>query len=67
MIQSKKTRVVKFLCTPDEYLRLKNKAEYSGFLTISQFIRFVVFNDFGIEKMIKSIHDRIVLAGSDKK
>ena len=67
MTQTNKTHVVKFLCTPNEFVRLKNKADYSGFVSISQYIRFIIFSDFATEKMIKEIHERIVLEGGEKK
>lgn len=62
-----KTRVVKFLCTPDEFVRLKNKSEYAGFVNLSQFCRFMLFNDFGIEKKIQKIYERIVIENGGEK
>jgi len=40
-----KTRIIKFLCTPNQYLSIKHKAEQLGFISISDYIRFVALDD----------------------
>ena len=61
MTQLNKTRVVKFLLTPDELVRLKAKSEASGFVCLSQYARFMLLNDYLTERRIKELHDKIIL------
>jgi hypothetical protein len=44
---------------------LKKKAETSGFSTISEYIRFVLFMEDSIEKKIEEIHRRICKDASE--
>ena len=55
------TRDIRLKVTSLQYEIIKNKAQVSGYKTISAFIRDTTLNvDFSMEKLIKEIHGIIV-------
>ena len=55
------TRDIRIKVTALQYEIIKNKAQVSGFKSVSAFIRDVILKvDFSMEKMIKEIHEIVV-------
>lgn len=55
------TRDIRIKVTALQYEIIKNKAQVSGYKTVSDFIRETVLNvDFSMEKLIKEIHEIII-------
>ena len=55
------TRDIRIKVTSLQYEIIKNKAQVSGYKSVSAFIRDTTLNvDFSMEKMIKQIHDVVV-------
>lgn len=55
------TRDIRIKVTSLQYEIIKNKAQVSGYKTVSDFIRETILNvDFSMEKLIKEIHEIII-------
>ena len=55
------TRDIRIKVTALQYQVIKEKAQVSGYKTVSGFIRETVMNlDFSMEKLIKEIHEMVV-------
>ncbi len=55
------TRDIRIKVTSLQYEIIKNKAQVSGYKTVSDFIRETILNvDFSMEKLIKEIHEMIM-------
>lgn len=50
-----KDRQVKFLCSKDQYIRIVHKADFYGFATISEYMRFVALNEDLIRRIVKEV------------